>query len=169
VWDDENFTFAIRLAPTAMGKRIGNDFLAYLKKEGRLHKEMYACVGKGNCQYGDDCRDCPFYESRTTPLDFNWDAEDDEGGQALVYEPVSDFGDPHTETVETLINEALGDFLDTLNAAERTLWDCDLAEMPDKDIAPLIGKKYRKDVYNARQKLRAKARAYKPLADYFDC
>jgi hypothetical protein len=166
VWDDEFYSFATRLAPTEKGKQIGNAFLADLKRRGRLNAEMYACVGKDNCQHGGDCRACPFYESRTTSLDWGWDAEDEEGGQALPFEAVSNFGDPYKEAARKLKNEALADFLATLTEAERTLWDCDLEDMPDKDIAPLIGKKYRKDVYNARKKLHAKALAYKKLAGW---
>jgi len=134
------------------------------KPKSRLHSGA-------NCH--NKCSNCPDYVCRTMGLTTT--ASDEDGKE----EDVEIRGLPETsetphDVVENREKEAiLAAFLETLTPTERIIWDCDVANTAkprtytDAEVAALIGKKQRKDAYNARQKLYAKIRANADLRDFF--
>jgi hypothetical protein len=142
LWDDEQRTYAIRLAPTEEGKQTGNDHAAALKREER-------------------------YGERTVLVDSDFETDGGETRRNEYIEPVSEIGNPSEEYEKRASCEALEDFLKTLCEADRLLWDYWRDGVAEKDIADKLGLKQRKSVYDRKKKLEAKIKGDANLKDFY--
>jgi hypothetical protein len=187
-WDDEDFTIAVRLAPNDEGQAIGNYHASNLRAEERYREGRMACVWKGHpecrqkcsmCGYcnwtsPDDCLVCEQKciecnlpnKSQTVELDRYWNSEDEEydGPQ---YDFESDM-DIEYEYEGREMHNALSDALAELSTDERQLWDYLVADMSEREIAPLLGLSTHEAVRKRKAKLFEKLAANDDLRAYYE-
>jgi DNA-binding CsgD family transcriptional regulator len=185
-WDDEQFTLAVRLAPTEQGKAIGNFHAADIKADERYWDERIGCVYKGtpgcnrDCNFcdacvwagSDACMDCDSkceectldHISRTVQMDFYWDSDKD--NDSPHWESQAD-SDPYQDCEDAAKVEALEAALAELSDSERELWGYLAEGLSEREIAPLIGLKAHEAVRKRRLKLFSKLTANDGLKGFY--
>ncbi len=168
---------AIRLPRNAMGQAVKQANGADLKYCERSEKRKSACVGQtdkslcrvtcDDCCYADfctlperedngyackeKCKGCTVKKSMFKSMDVP--IGEDDSGDPITMEfdaGVNIEDELCRKEEENLFEELMGKFIESLNEADRTLYNCLKARMPLEDIAGLLGKhvntvSYRRD------------------------